>query len=388
MTWVPRKLSDPLEAAAKAFPVVILTGPRRSGKTTLLTRTFPDASWLLMEDPDLIARFRADPRSFVDRIDPPAILDEIQHVPEVLNYVRTLVDAEPERMGRWFLTGSQEAPLMRGVTESMAGRAAVLQLLPFSREESDQVSVLGGGYPEAVLRPDSRKLWLRSCVQTYLERDVRSVTAVRDLVTFRRFLALVASRTGQFLNRTALAGPLGVSVPTVSSWLGVLEITGQILLVPPFYESFGKRIVKSPKLYFLDSGLACHLLGVESVDALDRSPFLGPIFEGYVASEIVKHQSNRGASQRLYTFRDRQGLEVDFLVDLGDRRLALVEAKASRTPRPEDARPLHRLARSIEGYEPTRFVVHRTPRGRPSFEALAPGVRALTVDRLHEIHGR
>jgi predicted AAA+ superfamily ATPase len=187
------------------------------------------------------------------------------------------------------------------------------------------------------------------------------------------------------LNRASLAAPLGVSVPTINSWLGILEITSEILLVPPFFENFGKRLVKSPKLHFIDSGLACHLLGIESEAALTSSTFLGPVFEGHVAAEIVKHQLSRGRSKRLYTFRDRQGLEVDFLVDLGDRRLALVEAKASRTPRPEDARAILRLDRAVEGYDVTRFVVHRAAKGGAAFDALAPGVRAVSVDRVGEI---
>ena len=385
MRYIPRHLGNELEAAASAFPALILTGPRRAGKTTLLRHTFPEAAYHLLEDPDLVARFRADPRSFVDEVDPPVILDEIQRVPELLNYLRTRIDAHPERAGQWFLTGSQEAPLMQGVTESMAGRAAIFQLLPLSRGESDRVSLLGGGFPEALAKPDVRRTWFRSYVQTYLERDVRTVTAIRDLATFRRFLALLASRCGQLLNKTDIAAPLGVSVPTVTSWLSVLEITSQVLLVPPYYENFGKRLVKSPKIYFADSGLACHLLGIETEDALSRSPFLGPLFEGFVASEIVKHQLNNGHGKSLYFFRDRQGLEVDFLLDQGNRRLALIEAKATRTPRPSDAAPLLRLDRAIEGHDVSRYVVHRPVRGERQFTTLAPGVRALSCDQIAEL---
>jgi len=382
MEFIPRQLTSELKAAAKAFPALILTGPRRAGKTTLLRKVFPRADYYLLEDPDLIARFRADPRSFIEEIKPPAILDEIQHLPEVLNYLRTLIDAHPERKGQWLLTGSQEAPLMQGVTESMTGRAAVFQLLPMSREETDKVSLLNGGFPEVLAHPSARRTWFRSYIQTYLERDVRAVTSIRDLATFRRFLALLASRCGQLLNKTDIAAPLGVSVPTVTSWLSVLEITSQIVLVPPFYENFGKRLVKSPKLYFLDSGLACHFLGIESERDLNKSPFLGPIFEGFVAAEIIKRQVNTGHSKSLYYFRDRQGLEVDFLIALGDRRLALVEAKATRTPVPQAAESLMRLARTIKNYDVRRFVVHRSSGGSHRLTALRPGVKALSVDQL------
>ena len=364
---------------------MIVTGPRRAGKTTLLREVFPKAEYFLLEDPDLIARFRADPRSFIEEIKPPAILDEIQHVPEVLNYLRTVIDGNPERKGQWLLTGSQEAPLMRGVSESMTGRAAVFQLLPFSREETDKVSLLHGAFPEVIAHPSARRTWFRSYIQTYLERDVRAVSSIRDLATFRRFLALLASRCGQLLNKTDIAAPLGVSAPTVTSWLSVLEITSQILLVPPFYENFGKRLIKSPKLYFVDSGLACHLLGIESEQDLDKSPFLGPVFEGFVAAEIVKRQLHTGHEKSLYYFRDRQGLEVDFLLDLGDRRLALIEAKATRTPTPRATEPLLRLEKAIKRYDVRRFVVHRPSRGRRTFAALSPGVKALPVDRLVDL---
>ena len=385
MRYIRRQLTDELISAARTFPALILTGPRRAGKTTLLRKTFPKADYALLEDPDLIARFRADPRSFLEEIEPPAILDEIQHVPEVLNYLRSRIDADPDRRGQWLLTGSQEAPLMQGVTESMAGRAAVFQLLPLSIEEAPGVSVLNGGFPEVIGAPATKRTWFRSYIQTYLERDVRAISSIRDLSTFRRFLALLASRCGQMLNRTEIAAPLGVSVPTVSAWLSILEITSQIALIPPFYENFGKRIVKSPKIYFLDSGLVCHLLGLESEESLSRSPFLGPIFEGFVAAEIIKRQINTGHGKSLYYFRDRQGLEVDFLLDLGDRRLSLIEAKATRTPTPPAAEPILRLDRSIKHHDVQRFVVHRSVPGQRPLGTLTRGVRAVPVDRVGDL---
>jgi hypothetical protein len=376
---IPRTLEPELRRAARAFPAVVLTGPRRSGKTTLLRRAFPDAGYHLLEDPDLVARFRADPRTFVAGLRPPVILDEIQHVPEILAYLRTEVDRNPRRTGRFLLTGSQETPLMGRVSESMAGRAAVLQLLPLSHQESPKVSPLSGGYPEVLARPRSARLWFSSYVQTYLERDVRAVTQVRDLSTFRRFLALVASRTGQVLNRSDLAAPLGVSVPTVSQWLSVLETTGLLLLVPPFYENFGKRLIKSPKLYLADSGLACHLLGIDTAAELERSPFLGAVWEGFVAGEIAKQQAGAGRRLALYWFRDQQGLEVDFLVPSGER-LLLLEAKATRSPRPQDGEPIARLVRAAGDRPIHGVVVHRGDAGQP---ALRPGVAALAVSELH-----
>ena len=382
MRYVSRKLTEAAKEAARHLPALVLTGPRRSGKTTLLRKLFPASQYVLLEDPDVQVRVRSDPRAFLEGLRPPVLFDEIQNTPELLDYVRTLIDLHPRRMGQWLFTGSQEAPLMRGVSESMAGRAAVLQLLPFSLGETAKVTLLHGGFPEVLARPKGRDLWFASYLQTYLERDVRSITNVRDLATFRRFLALLASRHGQILNKTDLAAPLGVSVPTIGEWMSILEVTGQIILVPPYFENFGKRLIKSPKMYVGDSGLACYLLGMTSSPELERSPFLGALFEGFIASEILKSQTERGRRKELYYFRDQQGLEVDFLIPRPNAKLWLVEAKAGKTVRPEMAAPMSSLQRAARNRADRLIVVHRKSQSQISTPAIAKGVEALDVEEF------
>ncbi|MGD0632364.1 MAG: ATP-binding protein [Terracidiphilus sp.] len=391
MPAIHRQIVPLLHSALRRFPAVVITGPRRSGKTTLLRTALPRAQYILalpraqyilLEDPDIQDRIRRDPRAFIENLKPPVIFDEIQNTPQLLDYVRTLVDARPRKMGQWLFTGSQEAPLMQGITESMAGRAAILQLLPFSLAETPKAGMLLGGFPEVVLHPRGRELWFASYLQTYIERDVRLITNVRDLAGFRRFLSLLASRHGQMLNRTDLAAPLGVTVPTISEWLRILEITGQVILVPPYFENFGKRLVKSPKVYWGDAGLACHLLGIQSQAELDRSPFLGPIFEGFVASEILKSQINRGQRKELYYFRDQQGLEIDFLIPRPNARFWLLEAKASKTVQPSMASPMLSLSRVAKDRATRRIVVYRKPRTGVAFTAVARGAEALTLEQF------
>jgi predicted AAA+ superfamily ATPase len=373
-----RELGSTLLRASRAFPAIVLTGPRRAGKTYLLRKTFPRAEYRLLEDPDTLARIHADPRGFLDELRLPVILDEIQNAPELLPYVRTRIDGRPRQRGQWLITGSQDFALMHGVTESMSGRAAVFQLLPLSAREVGSWDLLKGGFPEVWQRPRAAQDWFRSYLQTYLERDVRAVTAVRDLGTFRTFLALLASRNGQMLNKTDLAAPLGVSVPTVTQWISVLETTGICLVVRPFYENLGKRLVKTPRVYLADTGLLCHLLGLSTQKELERSPFIGSVFEAFLALEIVKEQINRGAARELYFFRDEQGLEVDFVVPRRGE-LHFIEAKWSKTVTPRDARAVETLVAAARSRAARGFIVHR---GGSPIQALVPGVKAQSVEQF------
>lgn len=385
MRYLKRSIEKEIMRASRAFPALLVTGPRRAGKTTLLKKLFPKASYYLLEDPDLIARIKADPRSFIEEIKPSCVFDEVQNVPELFNYIRTLIDRHSNRCGQWYFTGSQDAPLMKGVSESMAGRVAVFHLLPLSYAETGRISIVHGGFPEVLAKPKTASIWFRSYIQTYLERDVRAISAIKDLSTFRRFLSILASRCGSVLNKTDIAAPLGVSVPTLTEWINILEITGQIIVVHPFYENFGKRLIKSPKIYFTDSGLASYLLGIDTNSALTKSAFLGQIFEGYIASEIVKCQINSGKRREIYYFRDQQGLEVDFIVPIGDAKLLVIEGKAVRSVRPDMGTSLNKLARVMARYRVEKLVVHLDP---PSgvgkgFQVLSPGVKAIPVSRIN-----
>jgi len=375
-----RELEKSLIRASRDFGAVVVSGPRQAGKTFLLRHCFPRANYYLLEDPDVLVRIKEDPRGWLDEVRTPAIIDEIQNAPELFSYIRTKIDMEPRRKGRWLLTGSREFALMEGVVESMAGRAAVFQLLPLSFTEIGKWDLLRGGFPAVWKRPGSASIWFSSYIQTYLDRDIRGLGVVKDLPAFRRFLSLLASRNGQLLNRSDLAAPLGVSVPTISHWLSVLETAGLILIVPPYFENFGKRLVKSPKIYWVDTGLACFLLGISSRSQLDVSPFIGTLFEGFVASEIVKRQVHAGRPREIYHFRDEQGLEVDFVVPGKAGAIELVETKWSKTVLPSMAGPMRRLAQNIRSRKVTSIVVHRVSPTAPPMESIAPGVKAMGVE--------
>lgn len=377
-----RTLEEQLRRAARGFAAVVLTGPRRAGKTYCLRRVFPKHSYHLLESPDELLRVRSDPRAWLESLKLPVILDEVQNAPELFPYVRELIDKAPSAKGRWVLTGSQDFSLMQGVSESMAGRAAVFRLYPLSMIELGRWDLMRGGYPEVWAKPSSRDLWFQSYVQTYLERDVRDVLAVRDLSTFRRFLSMAAIANGQMLNKSSMAAPLGVSVPTIAQWLSVLETTGLITLVPAYFNNFEKRLVKSPRLYWLDTGLLCALLGLQTLADLERSPLVGSVFEAFVASEIIKSQVGHGRSPELFYFRDQQGLEVDFVVPLPRGRLGLFEVKWSKTPTPKHAAPLKSLLRSVS--QPTLPLVIHRPSSTLSDDPkpLGDKIQAFTVDRF------
>ncbi|MDE0067787.1 MAG: ATP-binding protein [Acidimicrobiaceae bacterium] len=334
---VERDLAPKLRQAASKWPAVTLTGPRQSGKTTLCSAVFDDHPMVSLEDPDVRAFASEDPRGFLRQWRHGAVIDEVQRVPELLSYLQGLIDAGPTP-GRWILTGSHNLALLESVTQSLAGRTALLRLLPLARSEVlrfenpplqlDEV-LLAGGYPRIFDRALNPSDWLASYIATYIERDVRTIANVGDLVAFQRFMGLCAGRTGQLLNYSSLASDCGVSQPTAKAWLSVLETSFVVFRLPAFHTNARKRLVRMPKLHFYDTGVACWLLGIRTPEQLQFHPLRGSIFESWVASEIVKHGADPGHG--LYHYRDRAGNEVDLVVER-PAGLALVETKAAATP--------------------------------------------------------
>jgi len=295
---INRRLAPRLAEAARSFPAVTLTGPRQSGKSTLCRHLFPKKDYVNLEAPDVRNFALEDPRGFLAQYPNGAILDEVQRTPDLPSYLQPMIDNDPEP-GKWILTGSQNFALLESVNQSLAGRSAVLSLLPMSFDEISEFAdapktldevLFTGGYPRIYDKKLSPSQWLASYVATYIERDVRSVSNVGDLTTFQRFVELCAGRTGQMINYSNLAGDAGISQPTAKAWMSILEASYIVFLQPAYSTNLRKRLVKMPKLHFYDTGLACWLLGLRSADQLATHPLKGSIFESWVVSEIVKHR--------------------------------------------------------------------------------------------------
>ena len=352
---IERALAPKLRVAATQFPVVTVTGPRQSGKTTLVKAVFRDYRYVSLEPPDVREFAVEDPRSFLAQFDGPVILDEVQRAPDLFSYIQVLVDEHQDWTGRFILTGSHNFLLLQGLSQSLAGRCAVLHLLPLSLSElrgreAFPLDALGrslprdpeppaaglmetlftGFYPRIHDKHLPPRDWLAGYYQTYVERDVRNVLNVGDIETFGRFMRLCAGRCGQLLNLSSLGSDCGVSHVTVKRWLSVLEASFIIVLLRPHHRNFGKRLVKSPKLYFLDTGLLCYLLQVHAQEKLFHRAERGAVFESFVVSEFYKSFMHQGEQPRLHFWRDTAGHEVDIVIDRG-AELIPVEVKSAQT---------------------------------------------------------
>jgi len=342
MKNIGRQALNVLLQRAMLYPVVTVLGPRQSGKTTLCRMAFPDKPYVNLEQPDVREFAQQDPKAFLAQFPDGAVLDEIQNVPSLLSWIQVLTDADP-RKGRFVLTGSHQLQVSAQVTQSLAGRTAVLELLPLSLSELAKASdlptvepadanvlMLQGGYPRIHAQGMPPEVMLSDYFATYVERDVRQLINLRHLREFGQCVRLLAGRTGQLLNQTSLGNEVGVSSNTITQWLSILEASFLVFSLAPWSVNIGKRLVKSPKIYFYDVGLACWLLGIKTVEQLQHHPLRGALFENLVVLEVLKSLRNQGLRDPLYFFRDSNGLKIDLLLDHADG-LQLVEIKASQT---------------------------------------------------------
>ncbi len=402
--YIERSIEPILRKAISQFPAVILTGPRQAGKTTLLQKLLKSShSYISLESPDIRAAAIADPRGFLDLNPSPIIFDEIQYAPELLFYIKEKIDKDRSNYGQYILTGSQNLLLQEKVTETLAGRAAILRLLPLSLSEImgkpgslfpwenqaskplDQPSVrklwelmLRGSYPELIEHPDKdASLWHGSYIQTYLERDVRTLRQVGDLTQFQLFLRVIAARSAQLFVASDVAKDIGVSVNTVRAWLAVLEATYQVIILRPYFSNVSKRLVKSPKVYFTDVGTLCYLTGLRDVDHLSVGPMSGAVFETFAVSQVYKRLLNRGIEPSVYFWRTATGTEVDILIE-DQGLLHPIEIKSTATPRLSMASGISSLCKDLGKQVGKGYVVHMGELTLP----LAPGIEAIPLVRL------
>ncbi len=402
MTYITRDIEERLLQLLKSSPCVAVTGPRQAGKSTLLRHCLDNYRYVTLDDPFFREQAHADPQLFLDSLGERGIIDEIQLAPGLLSYVKIRVDARRNLKGRYVFTGSQQFGLIKNLSDSLAGRIALLELLPMSVSEKRRHlklpetidlfrhAALQGCYPELVIDGDvDLQSWYASYLQTYLERDIRTIYNIGDLRDFQRFVRLLAARCGQQLNMSDFSRDLGVTVPTVKSWLSILEACRVIYLLPPYYANLGKRITKAPKIYFIDIGLACNLAGVRDEDHLFRGPMAGPLFENFCIQETIKYFLGRGEHPPLYYLRRGNGVEVDLLIEPEHGVLIPVEIKLSKTPTRQLARSLTAFGKSFEklGLAPG-LLLSLTDRTLP----LTREVTAVTFDdyltSLGQITGR
>lgn len=357
--YVPRESEAFVRKIVHSFPSVALTGMRQAGKSTLLRHTFPDFTYVTFDDPLRQQEALEDPALFLQKCPEPVVLDEIQYVPEITRFLKIKIDEQRNTYGRFILTGSQQFTLIKHLGDSLAGRIGLLELYPFSIREKLRIphcaellkapleayvdACLRGSFPEPSTITDTEPgIWYGSYLRTYIERDVRNLYGIGNIREFQRFMQLLATRCSQQLNMSSLANDVGVATNTIKNWISILESSRIIFLLPPWTINVGKRVVKSPKVYFTDCGLVCYLSGIRDRHYVLEGPQAGALFENFVIQEILKTVAFHGNSSSLYYFRTRDGLEIDLLIEDPRRRIIPVEIKLSQTPRSDMAAPIKR----------------------------------------------
>ena len=352
-SYIERKISEYVLRVAGMFPVVTLCGPRQSGKTTLARHLFPDYDYVSLENPHELQSFRADPLLFLSQHKAPCIFDEVQNAPELLSYLQGIID-ERNEPGMYVLTGSRQMELQGTVTQSLAGRSAMVDLLPLSWDELKAAGIsqtrdealYNGGLPRVHAGKAAAEIVYANYLRTYVERDVRQLLNIRNLLLFDTFIRLLAARVGQEVNYASLAGDVGVSASTIKEWVSLLEASYVIVRIPPYHNNYGKRLTKSPKIYFTDTGLVASLLGIREISQLSREPLIGNIFENFIVTEILKARLNAGLSPSMYFFRDAYGFEIDLIID-SHRQPKPVEIKSAYTFNPSMCKNLEKFAKLV-----------------------------------------
>lgn len=361
--YIYRTISEAIIEASRYFPVITLTGPRQSGKSTLLRHLFSTIPYVSLENPDVRSNAKFDPNGFLAEFRHGVIIDEVQNVPELLSYIQGIVDENPER--KFYLTGSSQFALLKNVTQSLAGRTAVFELLPLSLKEISGLDInynidsllYNGFYPAIWSGKNLPKLLYPNYIKTYLERDVRDLLAIKDLDLFQRFIRLCATRIGSIFNVSELSNELGVAVNTVNSWLSVLQASYIVYMLPPFFTNSRKRLTKSPKLYFTDCGVAAYLLDIDSPNTMNRDKMRGHLFENMVIMDFLKNRFNEGKDGGLYFYRDSNGNEVDLLVKRGTR-YSCYEIKSSETFHPDFTKGLLNFEKNYPELTDDKAVIY------------------------------